>query len=71
MILFRDFTSAAYGRPEGIDQALVAANEWLLRVGVKPLNIETFTKGGLVNSTSSDIGLRVWYVVGADRDAPG
>lgn len=67
MIAFRDFSSAVKGGPEGIDQALVASNEWLLRSGVTPLNIETLTKisGGLANVTSHDIGLRVWYVVGA------
>ncbi len=68
MIAFRDFFSAVKGGPEGIDQALVASNEWLLRSGVTPLNIETLTKatgGGLVNATSRDIGVRVWYVVGA------
>jgi hypothetical protein len=72
MIAFRDFSSAVYGRPQGIDQALVEANEWLLRIGVKPLNIETLTKvtgDGLANFTSSDIGLRVWYVVSADVSA--
>lgn len=69
MIAFRDFSSAEYGRPEGIDRALIEANEWLLRSGVKPLNIETLTRvtgGGLANFTSSDIGVRIWYVV-----APG
>lgn len=69
MIAFRDFSSNAYGRPEGIDQALVEANEWLLRIGVQPLNIETLTKvtgGGLGNFSSSDVGLRVWYVVSTD-----
>ena len=70
MIAFRDFSSHAFGRPEGIDRALVEANEWLLRTGVKPLNIETRTNlngGGLANMTSSDIGLRVWYLVSAER----
>ena len=69
MIAFRDFSSAQFGRPEGIDRALVEANEWLLRTGVKPLNIETLTKlsgGGTGHLASSDIGLRVWYVVGAE-----
>jgi hypothetical protein len=68
MIAFRDFSSAEYGRPEGIDRALVEANEWLKRYGIKPLNIETLTKvsgGAAANLSSSDIGLRVWYVVGA------
>lgn len=68
MIAFRDFSSIEYGRPEGIDRALVAANEWLLRTGVRLLNVETLTKisgGGLANFTSSDVGVRVWYVVDA------
>jgi hypothetical protein len=66
MIAFRDFSSVQYGRPEGIDRALVEANEWLLRTGVKPLNIETLKSisgMGAMNLTSSDIGLRIWYVV--------
>ena len=69
MIAFRDFLSVEYGRPEGIDRALVEANEWLQGTGTKPLNIETLTKvtgGGLAKSSSSDIGLRVWYVSGMD-----
>ena len=70
MIAFRDFSSPDYGRPEGIDRALVEANEWIIRTGVKPLNIETLTKvtgGGMANLTSSDIGLRVWYVIGPEH----
>jgi len=72
MIAFRDFSSVRFGRPEGIDRALVEANEWLLRTGVKPLNIETlshFNGGGMANLTSSDTGLRVWYLVTADAGA--
>jgi len=72
MIAFRDFSSTEYGRPEGIDRALTEANEWLQRTGTKPLNIETLTKvtgGGLANFSSSDIGLRIWYVIGTDRGA--
>lgn len=67
MIAFRDFSSSEYGRPEGIDRALVAANEWLHRTGVKPLNIETLTKltgGGMASLGSADVGLRIWYLVG-------
>ena len=74
MIAFRDFSSHAFGRPEGIDRAMVDANEWLLRTGVKPLNIETlrnFSGGAMANLTSSDIGLRVWYVVGQSAGAAG
>ena len=69
MIAFRDFSSTEYGRPEGIDRALIEANEWLLRTGTKPLNIETLTKttgAGLANFSSANIGLRVWYVIGTD-----
>ncbi len=72
MIAFRDFSSVQFGRPEGIDRALVEANEWLQRTGVKPLNIETLTKlagGGTCNLASSDIGLRIWYVIGAHANA--
>lgn len=72
MIAFRDFSSVQFGRPEGLDRALVEANEWLQRTGVKPLNIETLTKlagGGTGNLASSDIGLRIWYVVGAQANA--
>lgn len=72
MIAFRDFSSTAYGRPEGLDHALVEANEWLHRTGLKPLNIETLTKfagGGMANLVSSDIGVRIWYVVGTDAGA--
>jgi len=72
MIAFRDFSSARFGRPEGIDRALVEANEWLLRTGVKPLNIETlthFSGGGMANLVSSDVGLRVWYEVATDAGA--
>jgi len=70
MIAFRDFSSVQFGRPEGIDRALVEANEWLLRTGVEPLNIETLAKlsgGGTGNLGSSDAGLRIWYVVGAGQ----
>jgi len=70
MIAFRDFSSAEYGRPEGIDRALVEANEWIMRSGVRPLNIETLTKmsgGGMAGLTSSDIGLRVWYLVATEH----
>jgi hypothetical protein len=72
MIAFRDFSSAEYGRPEGIDRALVEANEWLLRTGIKPLNIETLAKvtgSGIANLSSSNIGLRIWYVIGAENGA--
>ena len=72
VIAFRDFSSAQYGRPEGIDGALVQANEWLQRTGIKPLNIETLTKAaGSANYSFSDIGLRVWYVIGTDNGPIG
>ena len=62
MIAFKDFSSAEYWRPEGIDRALVEAHEWMLRTGIQPLNIETLQKvtgGGLADVISSDIGLHV------------
>lgn len=74
MIAFRDFSSDEYGRPEGIDRALVEANEWMNRTGIKPLNIETLRKvtgGGVAKLTSSDIGLRVWYVISSEHGAAG
>lgn len=72
MIAFRDFTSVEFGRPEGLDRALVAANEWIARTGIAPLNIETLTRttgGGVSNIVISDIGLRVWYQVGSAANA--
>ena len=68
MIAFRDFSFSQFGRPEGVDRALVEANEWLQRTGIQPLNIETLknvTGGGLANLVFSDVGLRVWYMPGA------
>jgi hypothetical protein len=64
------FSSAEYGRPEGIDRALMDANEWLQRTGIKPLNIETLTKvsgGGLATFSTSDNGVRVWYLTGIEK----
>lgn len=69
MIAFREFSATAFGRPEGIDSALVQANEWLLRTGVQPLNIETLrniTGGGMASLHIAEAGLRVWYRVGQD-----
>lgn len=66
MIAFRDFSAIEFGRPEGIDRALVEANEWLLHNRIKPLNIETLRKasgGGLAQITYSDVGLRIWYAI--------
>ncbi len=74
MIAFRDFSANEFGRPEGIDRALVQANEWMLRTGVKPLNIETLrsvTGGGMANLIFADAGLRVWYTVGTNAGAAG
>jgi hypothetical protein len=68
MIAFRDFSFSQFGRPDGLDRALVEANEWLQRTGVKPLNIETLREqhgGGTANIHTFDAGLRIWYVVGA------
>lgn len=70
MIAFRDFSSKHFARPEGIDHALVEANEWLVRTGIKPLNIETLTQfDGTRQMNSASIGLRVWYLVGASDSA--
>lgn len=72
MIAFRDFSSSEFGRPEGIDRALVEANDWLQRTGIRPLTVETLTRlqgGGMASLTTSDIGLRVWYEVGSTAGA--
>lgn len=65
MIAFRDFTSSTAGSPlsDGVDKALVAANEWLARTGIRPLNVETITGGTVGWRTNVDRGLRVWYEV--------
>ncbi|MYN44711.1 hypothetical protein GTP23_06435 [Pseudoduganella sp. FT93W] len=68
MIAFRDFRSNTPGSPlsDGIDRAMVSANEWLKETGVQPLNIETLveTRGSL-SVGRVERGLRIWYVIGA------
>ena len=66
MIAFRDFRSSTFGSPlsDGIDSALVAANEWLERTGIQPINIETLTElRGNVSVESVTRGLRIWYEI--------
>ncbi|MBY0243110.1 MAG: hypothetical protein K2X55_27770 [Burkholderiaceae bacterium] len=64
MIAFRDFLPRQSGQHAGIDRALVEANEWLTSTGIKPLNIETLRSvSGTMTISSSDVGLRVWYLV--------
>lgn len=65
MIAFRDFTASTPGSPlsDGVDKALVAANEWLARTGIRPLNVETLSGGSFGWKTNADRGLRVWYEV--------
>jgi len=72
MIAFRDFSPRQSGQPIGIDRALVEANEWLARTGIKPSNIETLKNvSGTMTISSSDVGLRVWYSVIGTNDAAG
>ena len=64
------FSSTDYGRPEELDRALAEENDWMRRTGIKPLGVETLTKvtgGSSTTFSSSDIGLRVWYVIGTDN----
>lgn len=66
MIAFKDFRSATTGSPlsDGIDRSLVLANEWLLKTGVRPVNIETITETrGSMAVSQVERGLRVWYEV--------
>ena len=68
MIAFKDFRSTTSGSPlsDGIDRALVLANEWLAKTGVRPVNIETLTETrGVVSIFQVERGLRVWYEVGS------
>lgn len=71
MIAFRDFTSKQ--DVDGVDGALVAANEWLLRTGVRPLNVETIRSQarGSIGLDAVERGLRVWYEAGQPAPAPG
>jgi len=72
MIAFRDFSPRQSGQLVGIDRALVEANEWLKRTGTSPLSIETLKNvSGTMAISSSDTGLRVWYLVVGTTDATG
>lgn len=66
MLAFRDFISTTSGSPlsEGIDGALVAANEWIERTGIRPTSIETLTElRGSMSIQSVSKGLRIWYEI--------
>jgi len=70
MIAFRDFRSTTPGSPlsDGLDAALVAANEWLERTAIRPINIETIAEvQGRMSVEHVDRGVRVWYEIGAAR----
>ena len=70
MIAFRDFRSTTPGSPlsDGMDKALVAANEWLNNTGIRPINIETLGEvRGTMSVNHVDRGVRVWYEVGGAR----
>ncbi len=71
MIAFRDFV--AKHDVDGIDGALVAANDWLLRTGVRPLNVETIRTHarGSVGVDAVERGVRVWYEVAQRGPEPG
>ena len=72
MIAFREFLPRQSGQLVGIDRALVEANEWLIRTGTKPLNIETLKNvSGKMAISSSDVGIRVWYLVVATTGTTG
>ncbi|GAB2862045.1 hypothetical protein GCM10027277_33260 [Pseudoduganella ginsengisoli] len=72
MIAFRDFSPRQTDQSAGIDRALVEVNQWLARTGIKPLNIETLRNvTGTMAISSSDVGLRVWYMVVGTADAEG
>ena len=72
MIAFRDFSPRQSGHPAGIDRALLEANEWLIRTGIAPLNIETLRNvSGTITISSADVGLRVWFLVLGTTGASG
>jgi len=66
MLAFRDFCSSTPGSPltDGIDGALISANEWIGRTGIRPINVETLTEfRGNMSIKSVTRGLRVWYEI--------
>jgi hypothetical protein len=66
LIAFRDFRSTVTASPssDGLDAALVSANEWLARTGIQPLNVETIVETrGRMETVSTDRGIRVWYEI--------
>ena len=68
MIAFKDFRSTTAGSPlsDGMDRSLVLANEWLLKTGVRPVNIETITEArGRMVLAKVERGIRVWYEAGS------
>ncbi|QYG07926.1 MULTISPECIES: hypothetical protein [unclassified Janthinobacterium] len=70
MIAFKDFRSTTSGSPlsDGIDRSLVMANEWLVKTGVHPVNIETITETrGWMVLAKVERGIRVWYEAGSVR----
>lgn len=70
MIAFRDFRSSNSGSPlsDGMDKAIVSANEWLEKTKIQPINIETLTEFPDTRSASTvDRGIRVWYEIAPSR----
>ncbi|MGZ5200557.1 MAG: hypothetical protein ACXWC4_12365 [Telluria sp.] len=66
LLAFRDFRSTVPSSPgsDGMDAALVSANEWLARTGIEPLNVETLVEAyGRLAANSTDRGIRVWYEI--------
>lgn len=61
LLAFRDFRGAG---TDGLDAALVSANEWLAHTGIRPLNVETIVEAhARVASNTTDRGVRVWYLI--------
>lgn len=66
MIAFKDFRSNTPGSwlSDGIDRALVHANEWLIETGTRPLNVETIVETrGSISVSRVERGLRIWYEI--------
>lgn len=66
MIAFRDFRSSTSGsaHSDGLDKALVLANEWLGKTGIRPLNVETINDvSGVISVDNVDRGMRIWYEI--------